>query len=276
MENYEIGIVETRKIIKVLQENYSFDLSNFALTSLKRRFEKIIINHNFREADFLITRLREDPEFFEIFKCGILVESTEMFRDPSLWRMLRDELLPGNLNSGKKFKIWLPLVVSGEELFSLVILLRESGWYDQTEIIASSLSHKCIERIREGIFGLKKIEVSKENYTRYQGMKDLTAYFEEKEYHAIRDTSLLDGVKFEIQKELFDYMPREVNLIIFRNQMIYYNQTLQVNVLKALHQVLSIKGFLLIGAQERIPSAISNMYHPYNPGESVYRKKIVK
>jgi len=180
------------------------------------------------------------------------------------------------LNSGKKLKVWLPLVVSGEELFSLMILLRESGWNDQVEIIASSLSYKCIERIQEGIFGLKKIEVSKENYTRFQGMKNLTDYYVDKEQHAIRDPNLLEGVKFERQNEIFDYLPREVNIIIFRNQMIYYNQTLQVNVLKELHQVLSMKGFLLIGAQERIPSAITNMYHPYNAGESVYRKKIIK
>ncbi len=115
--------------------------------------------------------------FFRHFCRKYAVESTEMFRDPSLWRYLRDELLPSLLCDGCKLKIWMPLSVSGDELFTLTILLIEQGWIDQVEIVTSCLNDLIIDRIKSGLFRNYKIEVSEDNYARYQGKGKLSDYY---------------------------------------------------------------------------------------------------
>ena len=122
----ELGIVDIREIIKNILSKYGYDFSEFALTSFKHRLEKLIIKNNLSGVDGLLKKLKNNKEFFDIFLHEISVPSTEMFRDPSLWRWLRDELF-ANINEKNltRFKIWFPNSVSGGELYSLAILLRE-------------------------------------------------------------------------------------------------------------------------------------------------------
>ena len=108
MNRYELGIVDTRNIIKVLDDVYNFDFKNHALTFFKRRIENFIALHNLKDTEGFIQKVEKDKNFFEIFLKDICVETTEMFRDPSLWRLLKDDLLVKNIANTTNFKIWLP------------------------------------------------------------------------------------------------------------------------------------------------------------------------
>ena len=274
----ELGIVDIREITKNLLSKYGYDFSDYALTSFKHRLEKIIIKNNLSSVDSLLKKFKTNKDFFDIFLHEISVPSTEMFRDPSLWRWLRDELFNGindkNLN---RFKVWFPNCVSGGELYSLAILLKEMNILDKLQIISSSISDKSIEYIKEGRCDLKKIEVSAENYTRFKGIRNFTDYYKLDRYYAIIDTSLIKGVEFQKQNINFDNAPMNIKLILFRNSLIYFNPSLQERILKIMYDRLSANGYLILGIKEKIKSINSNNeFELVNELEGVYKKNISK
>jgi chemotaxis protein methyltransferase CheR len=226
-------------------------------------------------ADGLIKRLEEDAGFFDTLLYEIAVPSTEMFRDPSLWRWLREEYFPNHVEkTAGKFKIWLPTCVSGGELYSLAILLNEMGLSDKVQITVTVISDKSIGIIKSGSYDMKKVEVSQENYKRFNGSKELSTYYKTERDSIIRNTSLIENVEFKKLNINFDNSLQNIKLILFRNSLIYYNPTQQEKVLQLLYESLSVSGHLVLGIRERI-SGISNSreFEVVNEAESVYRKK---
>src|SRR5512145_454317 len=201
----ELGIVDIREIIRVIKSLYNYDFSSYGLTSFKQRLERVMKLYALGSLESLMRKLQDDPDFFDIFLYELTVPSTEMFRDPSLWRWLREEFFPQQIdkNTGK-FKIWLPLCVSGGELYSLAILLHEMGIADKVQITASSISKKSIDLIRGGSYDAKKIEISEENYKRFNGLKELSAYYKPEKDYVVRNNSLIEHVEFKKLNINFD------------------------------------------------------------------------
>lgn len=273
----ELGIVDIREIIKNILSKYDCDFSNFALTSLKHKLEKIMMKNNLSSVNGLLKKLKNNEEFFDIFLHEISVPSTEMFRDPSLWRWLRDELF-ANINEKdlSRFKIWFPNSVSGGELYSLAILLKEMNILDKVHIISSSLSNKSIEYIKEGRCELKKIEISAENYIRFKGNSNFSNYYRLDRYYAYRDTSLIKNVEFKKQNINFDNSPMNIKLVLFRNSLIYLNPSLQEKILQVMHSNLSATGHLILGIKERIKDMNTiKEFEPVNELEGVYKKHLL-
>ena len=273
----ELGIVEIREIIRTMKSEYDFDFGNYALTSFKQRLERIMAIYNIGSAESLIGKLKGETGFFDHFLHELTVPATEMFRDPSLWRWLREEYFPAVMDkSVGKFKIWLPGCASGAELFSLIILLSESGMLEKVHITASCLSNKSIELIRNGCYDLKKLEVSEENYKRFNGARELSAYYRSDSSCAFRDSRLIENVEFKKLNVNFDNAPQNVKLILFRNSMIYYNPTQQEKVLKIIYDSLSASGHFVIGIREKISGmGIGWEFEVINETESVYRKRML-
>jgi chemotaxis protein methyltransferase CheR len=269
---FEIGIVEYRNIIKVIKETYNYDFSDYALISFKRRIERVLQMHSLKQADVFIDKLREDPVFFQHFLQEISVESTEMFRDPSFWRYLRDELFPLLLKDNLKSKIWIPSCVSGDELYTLAVILHEHGWSDKFEILVSCINDLVIDKIKSGIFMNYKIEASTDNYSRYQGHAKLNDYFVMKGEQAFRDSSLIKNVNFIKQNVNFDNLQDDVKLIFCRNQLIYLTQSLHDKMLKVFYDSLITGGYLAIGVKEQIGMMSSKYFKVINEAESVYKK----
>ena len=196
MAVFEIGVGDTRKIIKVIFEKHHIDLSEYSVISLKRRFEKIIQLYNFKNSDLLIDRIMMDNRFIEDLLTNIAVESTEMFRDPSFWKYLKNDFLPIELTRTDKLKVFIPFSVSGDELYSLCILLKEEGWLQHIDITASCLTSKLIQNIKSGLFKPSKLEVSKENYKAMSGRSSLNDYISTQNDCIYRDTGLISDVSF--------------------------------------------------------------------------------
>jgi len=269
---YEIGILDYRNIIKVINETYNYDFSDYALTSLKRRIERSIQNHNIKHVDIFIERLHDDKVFFNQFLQEIAIESTEMFRDPPFWRYLRNELLPQIFTDIYRPKIWLPSCFSGDELFSLAIVLAEETWINKADVVVTCQNDLIIEQIKKGLIRNYKIEVSNDNYTRYQGKSQLTDYYTMKGEQAIRDSSLIKNVSFIKQNINFDNSPQDVKLILSRNQLIYYTQSLHDRVLKVFYDSLMTGGHLALGVKEQVGLISSKYFRIVNEAESVYKK----
>jgi chemotaxis protein methyltransferase CheR len=270
--DFEIGIVDYRNILKVIKDVYGCDFNDYSLTSLKRRFEKVIVDHNLKHTDNLIEHLRSDQPFFEKFLQEISVEATEMFRDPSLWRYLRDDLLPGLVKDQHKIKIWFPSCVSGDELYTMAIVLKELGIENNVELIVSCINDLVVDYIKSGIFKTFKYDVSSENYSRFQGKVQFNDYIVKKGEQIYRDTSILKNVTFIKQNINFDNSPHDAKLVVYRNQLIYFNQTLQDKMLKIFYDSIIMGGYLIIGFKEQLGMMNSNTFKVINAPENVYKK----
>jgi chemotaxis protein methyltransferase CheR len=273
----ELGIVDIREIVRIVKSEYDYDFGNYALTSFKQRLERLMALYSIGTIDALAEKLKKENNFFDTFLHDITVPSTEMFRDPSLWRWLREEYFPRVMDKFPgKFKIWLPACASGGELYSLAILLSESGLLDKVQIIASCLSLQSIEEIKNGSYDQKKTEISEENYKRFNGARQLSDYYKTDRTGIIRDTSLISQVEFKKLNINFDNAPQNVRLILFRNSMIYYHPSQQEKILRILYNSLSASGYLVIGIREKLNGMSPGRdFEVANEIECVYRKRML-
>jgi chemotaxis protein methyltransferase CheR len=274
MIKYEVGIVETRNVIKTILETYRYDFRDYALTSFKRRLEQVIMNNGFKDADGLISRLSSSKEYFEQFLQEITPETTEMFRDPSLWRTVRDEILPEIIKSSNKPKIWVASFDSGEELYSLAIMLKESDMLSDVQIYASVISDKTLDKIKNGRIDAKELEVNEANYLRFIGKKNFTNYIKVDNGQIILDNSLIQGVTFVKLNTVYENVPGGIKFILFRNQLIYYNQLLMDKVISQLSNSVVPGGYLVVGVKETLEGTNSiSKFSVYNDSEKIYKKK---
>ncbi len=272
----ELGIVDIREIIRVIKKVHDVDFSNFALTSFKYSLEKVITKYGLVSTESLYRKISEEPDFFDLFMADIFVPSTEMFRDPSVWRWLREEYfqnVPDRFYDN--FKIWVPNCVSGAEIFSLCILLKELNLLSKVKIIASYNSQKNLEYIKSGLYPVKKLEVSIENYTRFKGPNSFSDYYSMVDNKVIRDASLISSVEFIKDDIYFSKAPKNVKLILFRNAMIYYTPSFQTSALQKINNTLSASGTLIIGTKEVIRSGNSGAgFELISANESIYKRKL--
>ncbi len=277
MNRYEIGIVETRNVIKALLDTYGYDFRDFALTSFKRRLEDVIAKNGLKDSDGLINKLTRNKDFFEFFLKDITPETTEMFRDPSLWRSLREEIIPTIVKNTTKLKIWVAAFDSGEELYSLCILLKEMNMLDMFEIYASTISDEVTKKIKSGRLDIKQLEVNEANYDRSNGTLHYANYHTTANNTGVLliDTSLVENVKFIKQDTLYSNAPSGIRLVLFRNQLIYFNQLLQDKALKAIYDSIAPGGYLVLGAKETLENTNSNdKFTVVNDTEQIYKKKV--
>jgi chemotaxis protein methyltransferase CheR len=273
----ELGIVDIREIIRLIKNKYNYDFSTFALTSLKYRLEYVIAKNNLTSPESLFRKLNNQTEFFDSFLNQVCVPSTEMFRDPSFWRWLRENFFAQiDEKQLMNFKIWIPYCISGAELFSLAILLKELNLLHKIKIIATAFSRESIEFIKSGFYPLKKIEVSIENYKRFQGNSEFENYYKVEKYEAIRDISLIKNIEFIVDNIEFSNAPKNVRLILLRNVMIYFNPTFQDKVQGIMHDALTGNGNLAIGLKEQLKLNLNPtmVFEPVNIHESVYKRKL--
>ncbi|MDY0201806.1 MAG: CheR family methyltransferase [Bacteroidales bacterium] len=276
MNQYEIGIVETRNVLKTLLDIYGYDFRDYALTSLKRQLEEVITKHGLRDSDGLIQRLTSNPKFVEQFLQDITPETTEMFRDPSLWRTLRDDIIPEIAKSSTKLKIWVAAFDSGEELYSICILLKEMDLLDKFQIFVSTISDEVTKKIKLGLLDAKQLEVNEANYERSNGIANY------KDYHSTvnasglfkMDSTLTKDVTFLKQNTFFPNPPTGIKLVLFRNQLIYFNSTLQDKIIQVIYDSLMPGAYLAIGAKETLENTNSNnKFTVVNDCEKIYKKK---
>ena len=267
----EIDIADLKKITEVVKSKYKYDFTNYAMSSFKRRVSRIL-EMNSMTIESLMRKLNE-PSFLDDFLNEITVNVTEMFRDPSFWRVLRDDIIPGILLNHQKIRIWHAGCSSGEEVFSMAIMLKEMDLLDNATLIATDLDTSILERARKGEYNLKNMELDEKNYIRYQGVSNLKDYYKEVNGKAVMDRSLVENVSFRKHDLVNGEVFNKFDLVLCRNVMIYFNQTLQNEVLKKFHESLFKYGYLAIGSKESlIWCDIANKFIVVNNEEKIYKK----
>ena len=273
MEVQDIEIADLRRLTSFLRERFNYDFRDYAMSSFKRRIKRIIELYKFKSVNALIEKLERNPTFFDEFVSEITVNVTEMFRDPTFWIALRDHIIPNILLNHDKINIWHAGCSSGEEVYSLAIMLDEMGILPKARITATDIDTAIIDRAGKANINMKNMELNSQNYIRAEGKSSIWDYFTDENGTAVLDKRIIENVRFRkhdlVQGEVFS----KFDLILCRNVMIYFNQTLQNNVLYKLHESLFKYGYLCIGSKESlIWCDIANKFIVVNNEEKIYKK----
>lgn len=274
MSKQEIGIVDTRNVLKAIKETHDLDFKNHALTFFKRRLEHIMEKYSLRDAEVLTDKIKNDKDFFDRFLKEMCIETTELFRDPSLWRYLKDKFFPSVLKGPGSYKIWFPEASSGEELYSVAILLNELGLLDKVQLVASSISRLRLDEVKQGKLDVNKMEVNHANFKRIFDEAELENYYSQQGETGYIKPDILQNTEFSLQNTFYDQPPRNVKLIMWRNQMLYFNQILQERLLKSFCHTMVPGGHMIIGMNEKIDYWNSGKdYILVGDNENVYKKR---
>ena len=270
-----IGIVDTRNIISAITESYGIDMSEYSFTIFKRRLIHTINAFNSHSVDDFIDKIKKGVISSDNFLYEMALETTEIFRDPSLWRELRDKYLP-EISRTPDCKILLPGETSGDELFTLSIVLHEANLQSKIKVTANCPSNKHTEKIKNGGgYDSKKIEISEANYTRFTGKAQFASYHTINDNKAKMQQSLLENVIVSQQDILKSDNNRQYKMVIYRNTLLQYNLPLYEKVIRKLVDSLSIGGYLIIGNMESLEfSETGKKLQLINPIEKIYKKRI--
>ncbi|BDD05047.1 CheR family methyltransferase [Aureibacter tunicatorum] len=270
----EIEISDIKALAELVHKKYNVDFTNYAMSSFRRRVTRVIDLYRFESVKQLIERVDGDKVFFETFLSEITVNVTEMFRDPSFWRFIREHVIPNILINHKSINIWHAGCSSGEEVFSMAILLEEMNLLDKVRIYATDLDKAILDRAKKGIYSKKKMELNNKNYIRFQGERTLEEYYTLASHNEVKmNSSLLRNVTFKSHDLVKGDQFNKFDLVLCRNVMIYFNQTLQNQVIKSLHKSLFKYGYLAIGSKESlIWCDISNKFIVVNNEEKIFKK----
>jgi chemotaxis protein methyltransferase CheR len=270
-----LGIVDTKKMIAAIKEGYGLDLTDYTLTTIKHRFGKILDSLNINQVDDFVEQLKRNNINYEDLLDILLIETTELFRDPSLWRELKETYLPEISNSPGS-KIWMAGISSGEELYSLMVLMQEMNLKNTLRVEASSPSQVRIDRIKKGgQYDLKKMELGEANYTRLSGKFEFPQYYKVNGTKAEMDISLLSGVEFTKFNISQEEVKKTYRLVIFRNILIQYNLPLYEKVVRKLIDSITVGGYLVIGNMETLEhSEVGKKMQLVNSAEKIYRKRV--
>ena len=268
----ELEQLEVELLLEAVHRRYGFDFRQYAQASLRRRLRRRLDVERLQTLSQLQDRLLHDPACMERLLLDLSINVTTMFRDPSFYVSLREKVVPV-LRTYPFTRIWCAGCSTGEEVYSLAILLQEEGAYERTRIYATDINESVLATAREGVFPLERMQQYTQNYVRSGGTRDFSRYYTAA-YDSVRFTrSLTENVVFAQHNLATDRSFNAFNLIVCRNVMIYFDKELQNRVHALFHESLERLGVLALGHKESIAfTPFADRYEPVDADERIYRK----
>jgi chemotaxis protein methyltransferase CheR len=269
--NHSVDI-ELRLLMEAIYLKYSYDFRDYSGASQKRRVLHALAQFDCPTISELQSRVLHDPAMFNQLLQYLTIPVSEMFRDPTFFLALREQVLP-RLATYPSIKVWIAGCSTGEEVYSLAILLREEGLLERTLIYATDINPESLEKARQGIFSLNSIKGHTSNYQQSGGKKSFSDYYTAAYNAAIFDKSLRENITFADHSLATDSVFSETQLVLCRNVLIYFNRKLQDRALGLFHESLSYRGFLGLGSKESIDfSAFAARFDALDRPERIFRK----
>jgi chemotaxis protein methyltransferase CheR len=247
----KIEDIEIRLLLEALYGRYHYDFRNYAMASIKRRLKQAREQLGFVTFSALQESLLHDPAMLPRLLRYLTLQVSEMFRDPSYFRALRDKVVP-HLRTYPSLKVWIAGCGGGEELYSLVILFREEGLEERTLFYATDIDQDALRAAEAGLFGLERIQLFTENHRKSGGKSSLSDYYQAAYGRVAFDKSLRRNVVFSDHSLVTDAVFAETHLISCRNVLIYFDRPLQDRSLSLFKESLARRGFLGLGAKESL------------------------
>jgi chemotaxis protein methyltransferase CheR len=268
----ELERIEVELLLEGIYRHYGFDFRSYAYASIRRRLWKRIEAEGLSTVSALQTRVLHEPELMERLLLDLSINVTAMFRDPNFYRAFREHVIP-ILRTYPFIRIWHAGCATGEEVFSMAILLKEEGLYDRCRIYATDINEVVLQKAKEGIFPLDRMQEYTENYIAAGGQRAFSDYYLAKYDGALFDESLKRNVIFSLHNLVTDRSFAEFNVILCRNVLIYFDKSLQERVHRLFYDSLAMFGILGVGSKESLRfSPFEECYDQINGPEKIYRK----
>ena len=272
MRTEDLEQLEIDLLLEGVYRRYGYDFRQYARGSLRRRIYKRVLDERVSSISNLQERVLRDPQAMERLVLELSINVTAMFRDPTFYLTLRTKIIP-LLRTYPFIRVWVAGCSTGEEVYSLAILLHEEDLYERTRIYATDINERVLQRAEEGIFPLDKMRSYTENYIKAGGRTAFSEYYEAGSKGASFKRHLIENVVFAQHNLVSDRSFNEFNLIMCRNVMIYFDKALQNHVHELFHRSLVNFGVLTLGRKESIKfTSHEDCYEPIDAVERIYRK----
>lgn len=268
----ELEDIEIQLLLEGVYRHYGFDFRDYAIASLRRRIWNAVRAEKLTTISALQEKVLHDPACMERFLLGLSVNVTAMFRDPGFYASFRSQVVP-LLRTYPFIRIWHAGCSTGEEVYSMAILLFEEGLYDRCRIYATDMNEAVLHQAKAGIFPLDLMQEYTQLYLQAGGQKSFSEYYTAAYNNAIFRSFLKQNIIFSHHNLVTDASFNEFNVILCRNVLIYFNQVLQEQVHKLLYESLRMFGMLGLGRQETLKlTPYENCYEELDGQEKLYRR----
>ena len=247
----DIERIETDILLEGIFRRWGYDFRNYSRASLQRRLNLRMGLSKLNHLSEMLPKLLHDEEFFDQLLMDLSVTVTEMFRDPRFYAALRGQIA-STLRTYPFIKIWHAGCATGEEVYSMAILLKEEGLYDRAHIYATDCNNHSLEIARQGVYALDSIQTYTGNYNAAGGGASFSDYYHAKYGSAKISDGLKKNITFAHHNLVTDGVFGEMNMIVCRNVLIYFDNALQDRVLTLFRDSLCHRGFLCLGTKETI------------------------
>lgn len=243
--------LQYRELLESIRFVYGYDFTEYAEASVRRRIDHFMVSRKITALESLGKMVLKDERLFEEFIQEVSVTVTEMFRDPGFYKSLRTQVLK-RLGTYPFIKIWIAGCATGEEVYSIAILLKEAGLLNRSVIYATDINQKSLMIAKDGVYPAQNMKQYTSNYQKSGGTESFSEYYKAKYNSVLFDKSLKQNIVFSSHNLAVDKAFNEFQLIICRNVMIYFNQQLQNKVINLFYESLCSFGYLGLGNKESL------------------------
>jgi chemotaxis protein methyltransferase CheR len=267
----ELERIEINLLLEGIYSIYGFDFRNYLRSSLRRRIYHRLNLEGLPTITSLLEKVLHEPKFIDKLLNDFSIKVTEMFRDPSFFATFRNDVIPV-LRELPEIRIWHAGCATGEEVYSMAILLHEEGLLDKAKIYATDMNEHVIESAKEGKFPLKRMQSFTKNYLQAGGTKEFSSYYTTNHEHARFHSYIKENMMFAQHNLATDRSFNEFHVILCRNVLIYFDSELQNHVHQLFFESLALEGFLALGNMESLLTPHKNKYMDFNAPERIFRK----
>jgi chemotaxis methyl-accepting protein methylase len=273
-EPNELEEIEIKLLLEGLYQLYGYDFRSYVRGSIGRRILNRMKAERLPTITALLEKVLHEPGVLERLLNDFSIRMTEMYRDPSFFAAFRKEVVP-LLRELPEIRIWHAGCATGEEVYSMAILMQEEGLWEKTKIYATDMNEQALIAAQNGAFPLKKMQQYTKNYLKAGGKMAFSEYYTTDHQFAYFSPSLNENLIFAQHNLVSDSSFNEFQVILCRNVMIYFDNTLQQQVHGLFFDSLADGGFIGLGSKESILGMPKGMkYVEFNPSEKIYRKKV--
>jgi len=270
--NIDIEDIELDLLLLAVFKRYGYDFRNYSKAHLRRRIHQRIRLSSLETISELQNKILWEKDFYRTFLQDLSINVTEMFRDPDFYEAFREKVIP-DLRTYAHIKVWHAGCSTGEEVYSLAIILKEENLLNKTQIYATDFNKNVLEIAKQGIYQKRDMELFSRNYKEAGGKGELSDYYTSKYGSVLFDKSLSKNIVFADHNLVTDSVFAEVNLVFCRNVLIYFDKVLQNKVLGLFSESLTKRGFLCLGTKESLRfSDYESKYSVIDKKMKIYKK----
>lgn len=271
-EKAAISDEELASLTNAIKVRYGIDFTNYEKKSLKRGFARVISKYKLENLLGLWSKVLKDREFIIGIIDDLMVNLTELFRNPEIWVKIREDILAGN-KYGNGIDVWHAGCSTGEEIYTMAFVLDDAGLLPRARTLATDLSATALEKAKAGSYPEFLFRKYVSSFKNYFPRVDINNYFDVSDENASVRQAFRKHVQFQRHNLVQDQMHRKFDIIFCRNVMIYFDDVLKMKVLRLFHDSLRPEGYFVIGYYDMLPEGHKELFTLYDPVTRIYRKK---